>query len=226
MDLLDRISTSGLLRQEATSQSIANVLRDAVADGSFMPGDRLHQEDLAEKFGVSRVPVREALSLLVADGLAMHIPNKGIRVSPMTLIEFDDITELRLLLEPAALRSSFPNLTEQDFNLALGYLDQAVSHWKEPLGAKLHWQFHKLIYSRAQRPRLLAQIDQLHLAISRYVMADWLSIGLENGWDVEHREIIDSLRHSKIDHAAKLIADQIETAAGRVRKNLENVLDI
>lgn len=219
------ISDSHALRLEATSETIANVLRDAVVHGVFKPGDRLHQEDLAAQFGVSRVPVREALSLLVADGLALHIPNRGIRVAPMTIVEFDDITELRLLLEPAALRKSYPNLVKKDFDCAEEVLEQALDHWKEPLGAKLHWQFHMLIYGRANRPRLISQISQLHLAITRYLMTDWLSVGLENGWDAEHRTILESLRRSEIEQATTLVTTQIETAAARVRAKLESDME-
>ncbi|RWC61807.1 GntR family transcriptional regulator [Mesorhizobium sp.] len=217
---LDEIAKRYSLRQEATAQTIVSVLREAVAFGAFEPGDRLHQEELAEAFGVSRVPVREALSQLVAEGLAVHLPNKGIRVAPASIDEFNDITELRLVLEPIALKKSAPHLTEADLVEAEKMLKRVRRHWKTAEGAALHWEFHQKLYSKAQRPRLIAQIKSLQLSISRYIHKEWLEVGLVDGWDADHQDIVDALRAGKPDYAAQLVADQIEVAAARVRQRL------
>src|SRR4051812_33476738 len=99
MEALDALADRYLPR-DGLPDAIARALREAVFSGLFGPNERLHQDDIAKRFGVSRVPVREALAKLVAEGLAIQRINKGIRVAPLSRDDFRDIMELRALLEP------------------------------------------------------------------------------------------------------------------------------
>src|SRR4051794_5990284 len=102
--------------RDGLPDAIARALREAIFDGVFAPNERLHQDDIAQRFGVSRVPVREALAKLVTEGLAVQRFNKGIRVAPLSRADFQDIMEMRLLLEPHALRLSAPHLRVRDYD--------------------------------------------------------------------------------------------------------------
>lgn len=214
--LLDELAERHLGGRAPLPDAIARVLRDAVLGGAFAPNARLHQDDLARRFNVSRIPVREALLKLVADGLAVQLPNRGIRVAQLSQTDFRDVTELRLLLEPHALRVSAPALTTADLAAAEDLLHQVRRHEPGMEAAALHWRFHTTLYRRADRPRLLAQIDATHLAINRYLLPIWQRVGLAEDWDESHAAIIDALRRGEIDEAAEMTRLQIEEAADRV----------
>ena len=86
--------------------------------------------------------------------------------------------------------------------------------------AALHWMFHNRLYSRSGRPRLLAQISSLQVAINRYVLPIWRTVGLSADWDDSHRVIVDALRAGDIDAAVALTSDQIQHAMQRMLDQL------
>src|SRR5258708_39076671 len=102
IDTLESLADRHLKSREGLPESIARALREAVFTGVFSPNERLHQDDLAKRFGVSRIPVREALMKLVAEGLAAQLTNTGIRVAPPSHDDARHITATRLFPEPQA----------------------------------------------------------------------------------------------------------------------------
>src|SRR5689334_8260161 len=96
------------------TQRIANHLRDAILGGRLGPGDRVRQEDVAQQLGASRLPVREALQMLAAEGLIENEPNKGARVPRLGRHEVDVMYRMREQLEPLALAESLPELDDSD----------------------------------------------------------------------------------------------------------------
>lgn len=219
-DLLGNLAERHVGQRDALPDAIARALREAIFEGAFAPNERLHQDDIAQKFGVSRVPVREALAKLVTEGLAVQRFNKGIRVAPLSRIDFQDIMEMRLLLEPQALRLSAPHLTARDYDEAEKILKQIRPGELGAEAAVAHWMFHKRLYSACARPRLLAQISSLQVAINRYVLPVWRTVGLTADWDDTHREIVDALRAGDVDGAVRMTADQIEHAMHRMLDQL------
>jgi DNA-binding GntR family transcriptional regulator len=205
---------------EGLPDAIARALREAVFTGVFSPDERLHQDDIARRFGVSRIPVREALMKLVAEGLAVQRTNKGIRVAPLSREDFRDIMEMRLLLEPQALRLSASHLSDDDYAEAESLLDQVAPAGVGAAAASLHWRFHTVLYAKADRPRLLSQIEALHVAINRYVLPVWRTVGLSADWDESHRSIVDALKAGDVDTAVNLTKGQIEEAAERMLPQL------
>ena len=221
IDTLESLADRHLKSREGLPESIARALREAVFTGVFSPNERLHQDDLAKRFGVSRIPVREALMKLVAEGLAVQRTNKGIRVAPLSQDDFRDIMEMRLLLEPQALRLSAPHLTTADYAEAERLLAQVGAAGVGSEAAALHWQFHDLLYAKAGRPRLLAQIGELHIAINRYVLPIWRTAGLSADWDDSHQSIVDALRAGDVATAIDLTAGQIAEAGERMMLQLK-----
>jgi DNA-binding GntR family transcriptional regulator len=96
----------------AVSQRVAGYLREAILSGEIVPGERIRQEDVAARFGTSRLPVREALRILEAEGLTEHHMHKGARVPKLDRHEVDVIYQMRERLEPLALAESLPHLGE------------------------------------------------------------------------------------------------------------------
>jgi DNA-binding GntR family transcriptional regulator len=89
-------------------------LRDAIIDGRLKPGQWLRQEALAQELGISQMPVRDALKQLVAEGLAEHIPYRGVRVVEFTPDDIVDMVTVRLVLESLAVRFATPQITQKD----------------------------------------------------------------------------------------------------------------
>ena len=95
----------------AASERIAAFLRNAILFGDILPGQRIRQEEVAARLGTSRLPVREALRMLEAEGLTEHEANKGSRVPLLDRHEVDVVYQMRERLEPLALTESLPHLT-------------------------------------------------------------------------------------------------------------------
>jgi DNA-binding GntR family transcriptional regulator len=204
----------------STPDVIAEQLRRAILLGTIAGGVQLKQNDVAARFGVSVAPVREALQRLIADGLAVLHPNRGVTVSRVSEQDFMEIAELRSLLEPHALRHSAPRLTVADLQYSEAVLAKAAQA-SDPLDrANLHWEFHRSLYQRAERPRLLAQIGGLYQGINRYLLAAWATSGLSADWVDSHLLMVLKIRDGDIEQACRLIVDQTDASSRRVQAHL------
>jgi DNA-binding GntR family transcriptional regulator len=219
MPLPDTLTAPSAARRSAPDL-IAEQLRRAILLGTLAGGDQLKQNDVAARFGVSVAPVREALQRLIADGLAVLHPNRGVTVSPVSEQDFLEIAELRALLEPHALRHSAPLLTAEDFKYSEAVLTKAAAAPDPFERANLHWEFHRSLYKRADRPRLLGQIAGLYQSINRYLLPAWADVGLSPGWVDSHLLIVNAIRDRKVDDACRLIVDQTSESTSRVQVQL------
>jgi DNA-binding GntR family transcriptional regulator len=139
-------------------------VREAILDEVFKPGDHLGELELAEKFEVSRSPVREVLLALEKEGTVIISPDKGAIVRPLSAAEVLDIAELRLALISLALKPAYRHLSPADFDLAkrLTRINNAKEHFE------YNRQFWDIIFSKAQRPVLREVFQQLEDRGSRY----------------------------------------------------------
>ena len=157
-----RMSTAKTLapvtRDGSASRRVAAGIRDAISHGEYAPGARLRQEEIAERFGASRVPVREALKELEAEGLVSLVANAGAWVSQLTLRECEEVYQTRERLEPLLLHYSAPHLTPDDLD-AMDSLARAMAETEDIAEfLRLDREFHmlELLRSRdadAGRPR-------------------------------------------------------------------------
>lgn len=207
--------------KDSLPELVAASIRQAIFEGSLGSGVQLKQNDVAASLGVSAVPVREALKRLTAEGLLHNERNKGVVVAPLSIEDFVEITDLRLMLEPYLVRCSAPNLTEADLDAADRILAATHNDSNIASHAREHWEFHRLLYSKARRPRAIAQIDVLYVSINRYLLPAWKSAGLSDHWDDSHLQITRAIRLGDVDAAAGLISSQIKDAAARVMSFFE-----
>lgn len=205
----------------ALSDEVARRLRREIFSGAWRGGEALKQVQIAERYGVSPVPVREAFQRLAAEGLVVPQRNRGVIVGHLTPADYADISELRILLEPQALRRSAPNLSAADLDAAAAILDGHEASGDAVARSEAHWAFHRRLYARAERPRLLEQIDKLYVQINRYTLEAWTQVGLSADWSHSHEAIIDLLRAGRIEDAAELVRVQATHASARVLAFLE-----
>eukprot|EP01035_Chromulina_nebulosa_P001253 gene1253-1677_t len=201
------------LTHRTISSAVGDELRRRILDGSFQSGFQLRQDALAEKFGVSRIPIREALMQLEAEGLVKILPHKGAIVSELSIAEIDELFELRVLLEPKLLEASAPQLTAGDFAQLNAILDEYsseinarhVSRWGE-----LNTRFHMLLYRHAEKPRSLLLVANLLQDCDRHAR---IQLSLDNNTERAHREhteLVALCEAGKIADACALLTSHIE----------------
>jgi DNA-binding GntR family transcriptional regulator len=181
---------------EPLGQAIARRVRDAVLDGRLAPGTRIRQEALAQRLGVSRIPVREALRQLETEGIVTLVPHSGARVARLDFDEHLELYRLREALEPIAVAASVPHLTEE----RLAELDELAGRIEETADdpkAWLHYDraFHLATYAAAPMPRLVHLIDGFWNTTQQYRRAFLLTLDAHSVSLVhaEHRLILDAL---------------------------------
>jgi len=212
------------LQHRTISSAVAEELRRRIVDGEFKSGFQLRQDALAAEFGVSRIPVREALMQLEAEGLVKIHPHRGAIVSELSTEEIGELFELRALLEPRLLEASAPRLTEADYKR----LNEILREYASELQAmhigrwgELNNEFHMVLYQHAGQPRSLAIVANLLQESDRHTR---LQLSLTQGMEraaAEHAELLKLCAEGKIAAACTLLKAHIEGAGESLRRYLE-----
>lgn len=202
------------------SDIIAKHIREAIITGDFDEGEPIRQDDVAKLFDVSKIPVREALKRLEAEGLVEFQRNRGAIVKGLLEPEIAQIFEVRALLESSALRLSVPLMTEQTFQRAEQYCDAFAQETNVARWAELNWQFHSCLYEDADRPFLLNLIRSVNDRIERYLRIQLTLSGGTGVDDREHREILAACREGDADKAAQLLHQHISKACDSLLTNI------
>lgn len=216
------MSKNAAMLGASATEMVRDGLRKAILGGEYASGAKLSQDGLATRFGTSRIPVREALRHLEAEGLVTIHSNRGATVTTLSLREVLEIMDIRIALECCAIRFAIPNIVEADIRKASDVL-ASYDHEDEPEGwSEINWRFHKALYAPCDRPRLLALIE------SNFSYVDRLSrmrISRRSGKDLpleEHYLIFEAWRDGDIDRAERVLRDHLVAtqkmlmAAGRL----------
>lgn len=199
-------STSGI-----GSTRVAAYLREAILGGELKPGDRIRQEEVAERLGASRLPVREALRMLEAEGLTEHEAHKGARVPKLTPHEVDVIYRMRERLEPLALVESLPQLTT-DHHEQLEEVQQRIEANDDlEKFLDLDREFHMLTYSGCHIDPLMSNVTRLWNSTQHYRRAFVALGGRSRMWVVnsEHRLILDAIMRRDADDGERFLGGHI-----------------
>lgn len=205
---------------------IAAILRDAVLRGVLRPGERVKQDQVASRLGVSHVPVREAFQKLVSEGLLVFRPRRGVVVAPLSPDEAAELTDLRLLLEPEALRLSGPRLTASEIAGAFALLTELEETEDVERLMTLHARFHDALYARAGRPRLTAYVADLRRAFERYLHAVWIRTGQLDRSHGDHRRLAVLIADGKVNEATALLREHIRRTGRHVAACLADTADV
>jgi DNA-binding GntR family transcriptional regulator len=189
------ISTDGSNGVGAASARVAAYLRDLILRDELKPGDRIRQEEIADRLGASRLPVREALRMLEAEGLTEHRTNKGARVPRLSMHEVDVIYRMRERLEPLALTESLPLLTDDDHAGLEAVQQQIEANTDLDRFLELDREFHLGTYSGCHIDPLNAMVTRLWNSTQHYRRAFVAMGGQARMWVVnaEHRLLLDAV---------------------------------
>lgn len=212
------------LKHRTLSAAILDQLRSAILGGVHPAGTQLRQDALADAYGVSRIPVREALFQLEAEGLVRITPQKGAIVSELSVAEINDVFELRAILEPRLLRHSLPKFTADD----LARLDEIHARFGAAVAGRdvasfgiLNAEFHMALYRHADLPRTQTVVAALLQTSDRYTRVQLSSEAAMAVAVAEHAELIRLCRAGDTAGADRLLTDHIE----QVHRDLLRVVE-
>jgi DNA-binding GntR family transcriptional regulator len=196
---------------DAASVRVAAYLRDLILHDVLKPGDRIRQEEIAEQFGTSRLPVREALRMLEAEGLTEHEANKGARVPRLSMHEVDVIYRMRERLEPLALAESLPLLSNDDHARLEDVQQQIEANDDLDRFLDLDREFHLGTYSGCHIDPLNAMVTRLWNSTQHYRRAFVAMGGQARMWVVnaEHRLLLDAVVRRDTTDAERFLEGHI-----------------
>ena len=184
-----------------TANLVADALRSAIVQGKLLGGQSLKQDEIAAEFKVSKIPVREALVQLQAEGLVSLIPSRGATVAELTLKEVDEIYTIRVAMESIALRKAIPLLTAKDFIDAERILENIDHETDMTKWAELNWAYHETLYRPSQMFRLIQITKNLHNNVARYLLNNYLDkVYLEES-QRQHRQLLKYCKDDNINDA-------------------------
>ncbi|MDI1249832.1 MAG: GntR family transcriptional regulator [Lacunisphaera sp.] len=208
------------------AQFIAHKLEEMILTGELAPGQHLIQTDIATQFGVSRLPVRDALKILEKRELAVTQPRRGVIVRPLNLQEVSDLYELRRLLESHAFTRSVRNLTEQDIADVEAILQRQESF---SMGQfiqilDLDEQFHIKLCSRCENEEIKSSLVKIwsRIRVLRSLERDW------DDWNKNsvksHRGILAAIRAQDYKKARQLLEEGIDRAENKITASVKAVI--
>lgn len=203
---------------------VFNTLRQAILKGELKPGERLMEIQLAQRLGVSRTPVREAIRKLELEGLVLMIPRKGAEVAEITVKDLEDVLEVRTALEELAVRDACENITEEQ----LARLKKANDAFRKALeGAdliacgKADMDFHEIIYDATNNRRLMQILNNLREQMYRYRMEYLKDREMYPVLLAEHEAIWEALSGHDREKAGTAIRIHIENQKESIINSLK-----
>ena len=203
---------------------VFNTLRQAILKGELEPGERLMEIQLAERLGVSRTPIREAIRKLELEGLVLMIPRKGAEVARISEKSLRDVLELRRSLEELAIELACQRMTEEEIDeleRAQEAFRKAVDSKDVMLMAETDEKYHEIIYQGTKNSRLVQILNNLREQMYRYRLeyikdADKRQILL-----IEHDNILKAVRGRRVAEAKAAMREHIDNQEITVSKNIK-----
>jgi DNA-binding GntR family transcriptional regulator len=207
----------------AAGARIATDLREAILTGELIPGERIRQEDLADRQGASRVPVREALRMLEAEGLVTFVANTGAWVSRLTLSDCEELYQIRERLEPLLLRYNLPEMTDESIAGLESLADAMERSDDVEQFLTLDREFHLSCYSFVDTSVLGDTVLRLWNRTQHYRRAFTRVFRLEGDRSVhhEHHLLVSALRRRDDDEAERVLGGHIRRTRLELARHAE-----
>ncbi len=207
------------LQRLTVVQMTLDAIRDRIVRGIYPEGEPLRQDALALELGVSRIPIREALRQLEAEGLVTFNPHRGAIVSSLSLSEIEEVFALRAMIESDLLRQAIPHLNAEHILRASDILtayERALQEHDVAAWGELNWAFHSTLYARADRPLTMGVAQRLHQHADRYLRMQLALTHGESQAKQEHRAILDAARRKDGMAACPMLREHIIGAGERL----------
>ena len=190
---------------------VFNTLRQAILKGELKPGERLMEIALAERLGVSRTPIREAMRKLEQEGLVVMIPRRGAQVANITEKDLNDVLEVRIALENVAIEKACARMTEEEMRrlwLAAKEFEHTIAEGNLVKLAEADVAFHEVIYQASDNKRLIQVLNNMREQIYRY-RVEYL------------KELTKAIRERDVERAKQLSFQHIENQRMAIMRSIE-----
>ncbi len=227
-------------RHQTLREKILETIRDAILKGSLKPGERVSEPDLAERFGISRTPIREAFRQLESEGYLVVVPRKGAVVASLSERDIEEFYAIKIILEGFAARMAADKLTEKEIE-RLESINERLHKIAKDGDVKtffrVHNEFHEVFIKAAGNDKLSEMINQLVMKFKRLRLASLSQPGRMVVSIEDHQDMIQAFRDhdgnradSLVRHAATIGAEvliqsmkQTDKDAGKDDSELKSV---
>lgn len=203
---------------------VFNTLRQAILRGELAPGERLMEIQLAERLGVSRTPIREAIRKLELEGLVLMIPRKGAEVANISETSLREVLEVRRSLEELAIELACQRITEEELReleLAENVFAEAIRKGDIMTIAESDERYHDVIYQATENSRLVQILSNLREQMYRYRLEYIKDADKRQILIVEHEHILRALKAHNIAEAKGAVREHIDNQQLTVSKNIK-----
>ncbi|MDE6312884.1 MAG: GntR family transcriptional regulator [Lachnospiraceae bacterium] len=205
---------------------VFHTLRQAILKGELKPGERLMEIQLAQRLGVSRTPIREAIRKLELEGLVLMIPRKGAEVAKLTEKSMQDVLEVRRALEELAIQLACGRITKEEVQ----ELENKKREFKEIIGgqevvamAEADEAFHTVIYKATKNEKLIYILNNLREQMYRYRVEYLKDKSIHPTILQEHEEIVNAVRRRDGKGAVQAISTHIDNQQEAIRKYIQGI---
>ena len=195
-------------RHQTLREKILETIRDAILKGTLKPGERVSEPELAERFGISRTPIREAFRQLESEGYLEVMPRKGAVVASLSERDVVEFYAIKSILEGHAARIAAERMTDRDLErleTINAKLQQIAADGDIKSFFRVHNEFHELFIKASGNDKLVELINQLVLKFNRLRLASLAQPGRMEISVQEHRKIIEAFRKHDGDQADSLV---------------------
>lgn len=202
---------------------VYKILRDEICGGKYAPGTWLQEQELAERIGVSRSPVREALKTLVGDGLLIEVPNKGVFTKTFTDRDIDEIFDMRLMLETYAIHRCASRLTSariQGLFDILEKLEQTCAARDLESYTVFDEELHRFLVDMSENSLVISTYDRVRSMNQQFRV---LSLSSKRRFEeslIEHRQIVHSLAVGDFKVAERVLRTHLELACSTIKEQI------
>ena len=206
------MSGKRVISRQSLPDVIADDIRERILSGEIGEGETIRQEALAEEYDVSRMPIREALKRLDAEGLVQLTNNRGASVTKHSLQEIGEIFDVRVLIEVDLFRRAIPEMTSSDFTrcskilseMEVSYDADDVARWGE-----LNFQYHSALYAAAKRTLTHELLKRVSLQSDRYVRMHLSVMKQREPAKEEHRLLLSHAQKREIEAGCQLLTNHV-----------------
>lgn len=189
-------------------------LKQDIRDNKLPLNVPLKQAELALRYHVSRIPIRDVLQRLKNEGWLVQCGKRGVMVPPLSAIDAQDLYQMRMQLEPMILAYAIPNLSNQNIGQAEDILQQAqnISSLSISEQGELNWRFHACLYQQANHPLLLDTVTRLHQLCARYIGFHSVELEYLETSHEQHAQLLVAIRAKQTILAGQLLGQHIGQA--------------
>jgi DNA-binding GntR family transcriptional regulator len=221
-----QLSACRIQRNRLSSQ-VADIVREQVLTGELLPGQRIVQAEWAERLGVSRMPVRDAINSLCAEGLLIQRSSGSAEVTPLDLEGMEDVFQLNAMTIALCARRAATRITQEEL-ARLGELNSSMARAVEAgelhEASELNWRFHRVVNLAARSPRLVALLRILVRSIPHggfEMLPDWPAQACE-----DHAVIIGALRARDGERAYRVTREHTVNGTEPLLRQLDKRLSL